>query len=292
MAGAQVSMEVGNDGVAIITLSNPPVNDLDVPLIWGLKEKYEEAMKRNDVKAIVMTGDNGKFLGGFDNRVFERVHKTGDLSILPNVSIELLVNVIEDGPKPSVAAIQGHAIGGGLELAMVCHARISTPKAQLGLHELSIGVIPGFGGTQRLPRLVGVEKAVEMMLSSKPITSEEGLELGLIDAIVPSQELLNIARLRALDIAEGRKPLVRSLHMTNKLGPISESREFLNIAKQNAKKTAPNMPQHQACLDTIEEGLVHGGYAGLLKEGEVDSVLVLSDVSKRLVQNILAQRST
>ncbi|CAI8601302.1 unnamed protein product [Vicia faba] len=96
---------------------------------------------------------------------------------------------------------------------MGCHARVAVPKAQLGLPELTLGIIPGFGGTQRLPRLVGTSKAVEMMLTSKPITSEEGQKLGIIDAIVSSEELLKVSRLWALEIAEKLKPWVRSLHI-------------------------------------------------------------------------------
>ncbi|KAL2929183.1 Peroxisomal fatty acid beta-oxidation multifunctional protein AIM1 [Bienertia sinuspersici] len=292
MAGARVSMEVGNDGVALITLSNPPVNALAVPIIAGLKEKYDEAMRRNDVKAIVITGENGRFSGGFDINVFEKVHKTGDLSVLPDVSVDLIVNTIEDARKPSVAAIQGLALGGGLELAMGCHVRISAPKAQLGLPELSLGIIPGFGGTQRLPRLVGLQKAVEMMLSSKPITSEEGMKLGLINAVVSPQELIKVSRMWALDIADGRKPLVRSLHMTDNLGSLSEAHKFLMIAREKAKQTARNMPQHHACLDVIEEGIIHGGYSGVIKEAKVFKELVLTDTSRGLVHAFFAQRLT
>lgn len=292
MAGVRVTMEVGIDGVAIITICNPPVNSLAIPLIAGLKEKFEEAMRRDDVKAIVLTGNAGKFSGGFDINVFQNVHKTGDISILPDVSIDLVVNTIEDAKKPAVAAIEGLALGGGLELTMGCHARIAAPKAQLGLPELTLGVLPGFGGTQRLPRLVGLSKAVEMMLLSKSITSEEGKKLGLIDALVSAEELLRVSRLWALDIAERRKPWMRSLHRTDKLSSLSESREILKVARQQAKQTAPNMPQHQACIDVIEEGIVHGGYNGVLKEAKVFKELVLSDTSRGLVNVFFAQRAT
>nr|CAB3449588.1 unnamed protein product [Digitaria exilis] len=138
----RVTMEVGADGVAIITMCNPPVNALHPAIFDGLTEKYGEAMARDDVKAIVLTGD---------------------MSLLP-ASVKLVSHMMEEGAKPSVAAIQGLALGGGLELTMACHARISTPEAQLGLPELTLGIIPGSGGTQRLPRLIGLPKAIEMML--------------------------------------------------------------------------------------------------------------------------------
>ncbi|KAJ0724192.1 putative isomerase, 3-hydroxyacyl-CoA dehydrogenase, Enoyl-CoA hydratase [Helianthus annuus] len=286
-----VTMDVGSDGVALITISNPPVNALALPILAGLKEKFAEAMRRDDVKAIVLTGKNGRFSGGFDINVFQKVHATGDISQLPDVSVELVSNTLEDAKKPIVAAVQGLALGGGLEVAMGCHARIAAPKTQLGLPELSLGVMPGFGGTQRLPRLLGLSKAIDMMLTSKPILSEEGYKLGLIDAIVPPQDLLKVSRQWALDIAEARKPWVRSLHRTDKIGSLSEAREIIKKARQSAKRMAPNMPQHQACLDVIEEGIVHGGYAGVLKEVKVFNELVLSDTSKGLVHIFFAQRA-
>ncbi|KAH9320634.1 hypothetical protein KI387_015273, partial [Taxus chinensis] len=265
MGKMEVSMEVGGDGVALIKITNPPVNALANPILGALAEKYDEAMRRNDVKAIVVTGEGGKFSGGFDISALQDAQKAGDISRLGHVSVDLMINRIEDAKKPSVAAIQGLALGGGLELAMSCHARISTPKAQLGLPELSLGIIPGFGGTQRLPRLVGVQKAVEMMLLSKPITSDEGKKLGLIDAVVSPGELITTARIWALEIAEGRKPWIKSLERTDKLESLGEAREIVKVARARSKRTSPNLPHPQLCLDVIEEGIVSGGFAGVLK---------------------------
>ncbi|KAK4601928.1 hypothetical protein RGQ29_011148 [Quercus rubra] len=287
-----VTLEVGNDGVAIIAFYNPPVNALAIPILDGLQEKFAEAVRRDDVKAIVLTGKGGKFSAGFDINVFEKVHQTGDASVMPDVSISLVVNTIEDCKKPIVAAVEGLALGGGLEVAMGCHARIAAPGAQLGLPELTLGVIPGLGGTQRLPRLVGLPKAIEIMLLSKPIMSEEGKKLGLVDALVASEELLKVSRQWALDIANMRKPWVRSLHRTDKIGSLSEARNLINIARQHARKTAPNMPQHQVCLDTIEVGIFQGGYSGVLQEKKVFNDVVSSDTSKGLVHAFFSQRAT
>ncbi|XP_076911608.1 peroxisomal fatty acid beta-oxidation multifunctional protein AIM1-like [Bidens hawaiensis] len=291
MTEVNVTMDVGSDGVALITISNHPVNALALPILAGLKKKFAEAIRREDVKAIVLTGKNGRFSGGFDINVFQKVHASGDISQLPDVSVELVSNTLEDCKKPIVAAVQGLALGGGLVVAMGCHARIAAPRTQLGLPELSLGVMPGFGGTQRLPRLLGLSKAIDMMLTSKPILSEEGYKLGLVDAIFPPQDLLKVSRQWALDIAEARKPWVRSLHRTDKIGSLSEAREIIKNARQLAKRIAPNMPQHQACLDVIEEGIVHGGHAGVLKEAKVFNELVLSDTSKGLVHIFFAQRA-
>ncbi|KAL0910388.1 hypothetical protein M5K25_021366 [Dendrobium thyrsiflorum] len=320
MARAGVVMEVGSDGVAVITMSNPPVNALALSIIAGLKEKYMEAMKRNDVKAIVLTGDGGKFSGGLDINVFAKVHMTGDVSILPDDSINLLASTIEgpnsaitlyynisfkfynqlnfrvllssDANKPSVAAIQGLALGGGLELAMCCHARISTPDAQLGLPELTLGVIPGFGGTQRLPRLVGLSKAVEIMLLSKSIRAKEGMEYGLVDATTSPENLLIVSRRWALGIADRSKPWISSLKRTDKLTSLSEARKILHVSGKHAKKIAPNMPQNQVCLDAIEEGIVFGGYAGLLKESRLFKEIILTTTARSLVHAFFAERAT
>ncbi|KAD6118977.1 hypothetical protein E3N88_10248 [Mikania micrantha] len=292
MSELEVRMEVGSDGVAVITISNPPVNAFAISIIAWLKEKIEEAMNRDDVKAIVLTGKNGKFSGGFDINVFQKVQQTGNLSLLPDLSIDLVVNKIEDAKKPIVVAIEGLALGAGLEVSMGCHARIAAPKAQLGLPELSLGIIPGAGGTQRLPRLVGLPKAIDMMLTSKPILSEEAIKLGLIDAIVPPQELLKVSRQWALDIVETRKLWTRSLHKIDKIGSLPEAIEIIKVAGQNVKRATLNMPQHQACLDVIQEGIVQGGYHGVLKEGKVFNKLLVSDTSKGLCHVFFSQRAT
>ncbi|CAL4888543.1 unnamed protein product [Urochloa decumbens] len=287
----RVTMEVGSDGVALITICNPPVNALHPNIFDGLSEKYGEAMARDDVRAIVLTGAAGKFCGGFDISTFARIHRTGDMSLLPD-SVKLASHMMEEGRKPSVAAIQGLALGGGLELTMACHARISTPEAQLGLPELTLGIIPGSGGTQRLPRLVGLPKALEMMLQSKFITAKEGKERGLIDTLCSPDELIKISRHWALDIASCHRPWIKSLGRTDKLGSLSEARALLSMARQQVKKIATNMPQYQACLDVIEEGVSFGGHAGVLKEYKLFRELVPSQTSRALVHVFLAQRST
>ncbi|CAK9326647.1 unnamed protein product [Citrullus colocynthis] len=290
MAEPSITMEVGNDGVALITMSNPPVNALARTMFPALKSKFDEAMRRNDVKAVVLTGKGGRFSGGFDINVFDKIHKTGDVSLLPDVSVEIAVNTMEDAKKPIVAAIEGLALGGGLEMALASHARIAVPKVQLGLPELSLGVIPGFGGTQRLPRLVGLSKAIEMMLLSKTITSEEGEKIGLIDAVVSPNELMKVARKWALDIADRRKPWIRTLHRTDRIGSLAEARLVLKLAREQAKKIAPNTPQQLACIDVIEEGIIHGGYSGILKEDKVFRELVVTDTAKGLVHVFFSQR--
>ncbi|WOH13005.1 hypothetical protein DCAR_0832514 [Daucus carota subsp. sativus] len=289
----RTAMEVGADGVAIITIINPPVNSLSIDVLNSLKETYDQALRRDDVKAIVITGEKGKFSGGFDITAFGGLQGGKSQAPKPGyVAIEILSDTVEAARKPSVAAIDGLALGGGLEVAMSCHARISTPYAQLGLPELQLGIIPGFGGTQRLPRLVGLAKSLEMMLTSKPVKGEEALSLGLVDAIASPAELISTARRWALDILERRKPWVASLYKTDKLEPLGEAREILNFARAQARKQGPNLSHPLVCIDVIEEGIVSGPRAGLWKEAEAFQGLLHSDTCKSLVHIFFAQRST
>lgn len=161
---ASTQLQIGPDGVAVITLVYPPLNALHPDLLRSLFRHLSEAHGDARVKAVVVVGSNNNFSPGFDIQQFR---KGGGGGGIDNSINEAICAVLEGGPKPTVAAINGVALGGGLEVAMGCNARIATPGTRLGLPELQLGIIPGFGGTQRLPRLVGLQKAVEMMLTSK-----------------------------------------------------------------------------------------------------------------------------
>ncbi|CAL0330649.1 unnamed protein product [Lupinus luteus] len=285
-------MEVGPDGVAIITIINPPVNSLSFDVLHSLKESFDQASQRDDVKAIVVTGAKGKFSGGFDISAFGGHQETKELQKPGFLSVEIITDTIEASRKPTVAAIDGLALGGGLELAMACSARLSTSNAQLGLPELQLGIIPGFGGTQRLPRLVGLSKALEMMLNSKPVKGREAFSLGLVDGVVSPDELLNTARQWTLDILNHRRPWVVSLYRNDKIEPLGEAREILKFARSRAQKEAPNLKHPLVCIDVIEEGIVSGPRAGLWKEAEASEELSHSDTSKSLIHIFFAKRGT
>ncbi|GMP68702.1 hypothetical protein CsSME_00028236 [Camellia sinensis var. sinensis] len=294
------TVEVGADGVATITI-NAPVHSLYV--LQGLKECYEQALQRDDVKAIVVTGAKGKFSSGFDITAFGGMQGGKIAPPKPGfMSAEVLTDTVEGNlatfhpfpllSKPSVAPIDGLALGGGLEVAMAYHARISTPSAQLGLPELRLAVILGFGGTQRLPRLVGLSKALEMMLRSKPVKGEEAHDLGLVDAIVSPDELINTACQWALDILEAKRPWVKSLYKTDKIEPLGKARKTLKFVRTQARKQAPNLEHPIVCINVVEEGIVSGPRAGLWKEVEAFQGLLHSDTCKSLIHIFFAQRGT
>lgn len=295
--GRVVIMEVGEDGVALLTLNKPPVNSLDNSgpdsLVFQLKESICDARAHPKVKAIVIRGANGKFSGGADIGSLQSTKREGSRTTYPTyVRGSTFFNEIVEGcPKPIVAAIEGFALGGGLEVAMACHARIAAPKTQLGLPELTLGIIPGFGGTARLPRLVGLAKAVDMMLTSKPIMSEEAVQVGLVDAVVPLRQLVPAARKFALDIVSGKQAWRRTLSLTDRIGSQEESLKVLSQARTRAQKVYRNVPHPFVMLDCIEAGIKNGGVAGTLKEEEESPMLVASPTAKSLMHIFFAQRS-
>ncbi|CAL0309646.1 unnamed protein product [Lupinus luteus] len=285
-------IEVGADGVAIITIIHPPVNSLSLDVFRSLKQSFDEASRRDDVKAIVVTGAKGKFSGGFDITSFDGLQEEKEYTSPGAISFDIISDTVEASRKPSVAAIDGLALGGGLEVALACTARISTPTALLGLPELQLGILPGGGGTQRLPRLVGLAKALEMILTSKPVKGEEAFSLGLVDAVVSPDQLLDAARQWALDILEGRRPWVPSLYKTDKIEPLGEAREILNFARAQTRKRAPNLNHPLVCIDVIEEGIVSGPRVGLLKEAEAFQELLTADAARSLIHVFFSQRGT
>src|SRR5438132_8220972 len=228
---SEVAPYTVRDGVAVITLNNPPVNGLGNALRAGILQGLERAAAEAQVKAVVLIGAGKSFSGGADIGEFG---KPRDMPGLP------VVNDAQDAlQKPLVAAISGFALGGGLELALACHYRIAAPKAQLGLPEVKLGILPGSGGTQRLPRIVPVSKAVQMMTTGTPISAEEALQLGLLDEIVQGGDLLDAAVVYANKLVAERKPLRRIRDMHAKADGLSFAAIREDVAKASRGYPAP-----------------------------------------------------
>ncbi|THD77332.1 MAG: 3-hydroxyacyl-CoA dehydrogenase [Phenylobacterium sp.] len=214
--------------VAIVTLNSPPVNALSANVRDGLYEGFKQAIA-SDAKAIVLICEGRTFIAGADITEFGGAMKGASL---PDVQA-----MMENSPKPVIAAIHGTALGGGLEVALCAHYRVAVPSARLGLPEVNLGLLPGAGGTQRLPRIAGVEKALEMMTSGRHAPAKEALEMGLVDEIVPEGQLKEGAVAFARKaVAEG-KPLVKVRENNAKLEPAKGHPEvFDNFRKANARK--------------------------------------------------------
>mmetsp|Transcript_9223 Transcript_9223/g.33812 ORF Transcript_9223/g.33812 Transcript_9223/m.33812 type:complete len:730 (+) Transcript_9223:121-2310(+) len=298
MAPAACSYEVYGP-VGFVTINNPPVNSLSPEVVAGLKRCMEELRDNDEVLGVVIGGSHNIFCGGFAIDVLAKLQngpehevdaamRSGALSSGGVVVDDL----IENSRKPVVAAIQGMALGGGLEVALACHARVVAKGTKLGLPELSLGIIPGLGGTQRLPRLVGVAKSLEMMLTSKPVGSGEALELGLADAEVPPAQVWAAAKDLVLAMAGGQKPIRRTLHLVDKLGDVEGELQMVNFAKAQAVKKMPQVRHPGVCCDVVAYGLKEGGVRGLALEHERFVELVFENPSKALVHFFFAQRNT
>ncbi|MGE5704965.1 MAG: enoyl-CoA hydratase [Clostridia bacterium] len=202
MAYTALQVEV-TDRVAWITINNPPANALNQTTLTELGSALDELETDNQVKAIVITGVGRFFIAGADIKQFTQLG-VGQAEAL-SVAGQTLFRRIELLEKPVIAAINGACLGGGLELAMACHMRIAASEAKLGLPELNLGIMPGYGGTQRLTRLVGRGKATQLMLTSEAIGGEEAHRIGLVEAVYPVEQLLDeVKKLAAAITAKGR----------------------------------------------------------------------------------------
>jgi len=193
MSEAQVVRYEVEDGIAVITVDNPPVNALGPGVREGIIESVEKGNADPNVSAMVLIGAGRSFIAGADIRQFGKPRPQ---------PARRSTDVLDDSAKPVVAAIHGYALGGGLEHALACNYRIAVPSAKVGLPEVLIGVLPGGGGTQRLPRLVGRGKALEMILTGARIPAAEALRIGLVERMVPAGEALKAAHELARTIAE------------------------------------------------------------------------------------------
>ncbi|UNK80177.1 3-hydroxyacyl-CoA dehydrogenase NAD-binding domain-containing protein [Sphingopyxis granuli] len=195
-----VSVTMQKDGdVAVIIVNNPPVNALSWHVRQGLEDNFKAALADSGVKAIVLRCDGGTFIAGADISEFGKAPRGPDFNAV--------LNMIEAASKPVVAAIHGTALGGGLETALVCHYRVAVPSAKLGVPEVKLGLLPGAGGTQRLPRVVGVEAAATMTSLGDPVPAPRAKEMGLVDELAGEDSLAAdaIAFARA-KIADGPRP--------------------------------------------------------------------------------------
>jgi len=222
--------DLSKDGeIAVITLNSPPVNALSAAVRDGLHEGFSKALADASVKAIVLICEGRTFIAGADISEFGGAQK--------GASLFDVQKLMEDSPKPVVAAIHGTALGGGLEVALCAHYRIAVPSARCGLPEVNIGLLPGAGGTQRLPRIAGVEKALEMVTSGQHVPAKECLAMGLVDEIADEGKLREAAIAFARKIVAEKRPLKKVRENNAKLEAAKGHPEiFEKFRKENARK--------------------------------------------------------
>ncbi len=275
--------------VAVITLNNPPVNGLGLATRQGITAGLEKAQADPAVKAIVLTGAGKAFSGGADIKEF------GSPKALAEPNLLSVILAVENSSKPVVAAIHSVAMGGGLELALGCHYRIAAPGANIALPEVKLGLIPGAGGTQRLPRVLGVEAALNMIVSGEPVKSEMLAMLPgqkLFDKMASSpetlaNEALAFAKEMAAKHADGSAlPLVRNLPCKHKDGDA-----YFQFARNMVKGMSKNFPAPAKCVDAVEAATKQKFDQGMLFEREIFINLMWTPECRALRHLFMAERA-
>jgi len=205
------------EAVAILTLNRPPANALSQEIFADLTEALDYVEKESSIKVLLLKGEGKFFAAGADIKEFTTVETPEQSKEMARVG-QRVFNRMEAYPKPIIAAIHGAALGGGLELAMGCHIRFATPTAKLGLPELNLGLIPGFAGTQRLPRIIGKAKALELLFTSQPISGEEAKQLGLVNQCFSEEELFDKSLAFAQTVAQKSAISLKFLLETVRIG--------------------------------------------------------------------------
>ena len=271
--------------VAVITMNNPPVNGLGHATRLGLTDGLAKASSDPSVKAIVITGAGKAFSGGADIKEF------GSPKALAEPNLLSVILAVENSAKPVVAAMHSVAMGGGLELALGCHYRIAAPGTSIALPEVKLGLIPGAGGTQRLPRVLGVETALNMIVSGEPVKSEllaQQPGQKLFDKMSASPEsLMDDALAFARSVTDARPlPLVRNLPCKHPLGDA-----YFQFARNMVKGMAKNFPAPAKCIDVVESATKKKFDDGMAYEREIFTALMFTPESRALRHLFVAERA-
>jgi len=276
-----------NDRVAVITIDNPPVNALS-PAVWeGIDHAVQRASADRDVDAIVLIGAGTTFIAGADIKVFDTLKTKAD-SFARSAGTHALLRRMEDAPKPLVAAIHGNALGGGLEVAQACHFRVATKDARVGQPEVLLGIIPGAGGTQRLPRLAGVKTALEMSTDGKPVPAPKAQAAGIVDHIVDGDLLAGAIAFAKSKAARGEIRKSREIPIAPDAA--AAGLEAAAAARASLKKSARGLRAPLAAVEAIEAGVERGFDAGSERERELFAECVVSTESKALRHLFFAER--
>jgi 3-hydroxyacyl-CoA dehydrogenase len=270
------------DEVAVITIDNPPVNALGPGVPEGIETMIRRAAADEAVRAVVMIGAGSTFIAGADIREFKKI-VSGEI---PRLTLLPFLEVIEDSHKPVVIAIHGTAFGGGLETAIAGHYRVIAHGAQVGQPEVKLGLIPGAGGTQRLPRLTGVMKALEMCAGGEPVKAADAVKFGIADQLIEG-DLLTGAIAFAKQAAE--KPVVKTRDKNDKLR--DGNAMLFEMAKEQARKKGRGMRAPIAAIEAIEAATKLDFREGCKREAELFDECLYSNESKALIHAFFGERA-
>jgi len=267
--------------VAVLEVDNPPVNALGHAVRQGLEDGLLAAQRDPEVQALVIACKGRTFIAGADIREFGKPAQPPHLP--------LLIQALEDSDKPIVAAIHGTALGGGLEVALACHVRVALASAKLGLPEVKLGLLPGAGGTQRLPRLIGARPALDMIVSGEPITAARAKELGLVDELVATDGDLLEAAVRAANAAAGKPPR-RCSQLEEHVAAARADLTMFDERAQELNKSRRGYEAPQRCVDTVRAAVTLPFAEGIQVERKLFEQLRASDQSKAQRHVFFAER--
>jgi 3-hydroxyacyl-CoA dehydrogenase len=271
--------------IAVITMENPPVNGLGFDLRTGIDAGIRRAMADASVKAVVLTGTARAFSGGADIREFNSPKSSAS----PNLAE--LITLIEGADKPVVAAVAGLALGGGNELALGCHYRVCAPGTMIGLPEVNLGLLPGAGGTQRLPRVVGAAKALEMIVSGAPIKAEEAFKLGYCSKLVEGDLVAGAVAFAREVVASGAaRPKIRDQAVDPASMP-GGADAFFSQAREHIAKTYRGYPAPMKNLECVEASVKKPFDEGMRVERTLFEELLRSTESASLRHAFFAERA-
>lgn len=276
---------VKRDSLGVIIIKNPPYNSLSKAVFMGMHKGLEELKKDETIKIVVITGQ-GLFSAGADVVEINQMAQKGEKEQIKELieTAQGIMSTIESLGKPVVAAIDGYCLGGGNEIAMSCTARVASDQAQFGQPEIKLGIMPGLGGTQRLPRLIGIKRALEMTVVGNFITASEAQKLGLVDLVVPQKDL--IAKTKEFAAQFITAPAKRKKLELNpqEVDTIVKDESFQNLIKTKSQEAV------KAIIKAIKKGVALPLTEALNLEGEIFSELVVSPDAKEGLSAFLEKR--
>ncbi len=267
------------DDIGVITIDSPPVNAINQPIRAGLKRTFETAIDHADVRAILLTCAGRTFAAGADLREFDEP--------IADPGYHEVFGIMENSPKPVIVAMHGTALGAGLEAALACHYRCAADSARVGLPEVSLGIIPGAGGSQRLPRLVGAKPALELILNITPVDAVQALKIGILDHVIDGDFIEGAIAYARTILAEGAGPRKTSEMIINTEG---YTNEFLAEARKTAAKKARGQNAPELVIEAISHAIKLPFEEGIIEERRIGDEALVSEEARALRHIFFAER--
>lgn len=274
-------------GVAYIRLDNPPLNVLSYGLLDELTASIVRANDDTKIKGCILYGSESHFTAGADVSIFRNL-VTEEEAIAVSKRFQDAFMKIEESVKPIVAAVAGSVMGGALECALSAHFRVCTTTTRFSLPEVNLGILPGAGGTQRLPRITGTAPALQMLLSGKPVSARQALEYGIVDSVCSSSELLD----KAAEMIAAEKPIIRTSRRTDNIPDHEADTVAFSDAENVLRKTPPELIARRTIIDAVKTGIEESFEAGCRKERTGFAACMATNATRNKIDLFFATRAT